>query len=162
MEYSGGMLPIYVDFDDVLSETGLSIINILKKEYGRDVSMEDLTNFDLKEAFGLTPSEYDHLFELIHRPHEVLAYKPVPGAVETLKTWAGKGHEIAIMTGRFTSAYDASLEWLDRHGVPFDSFTVVDKYQRPGMDMGVAISMARLNTSHLHGQTQYHAFQPGG
>lgn len=139
------MLPIYVDFDDVLSETTLAFSQILKREYGREVGIEQITSFNFQEAFGLTPKEFDYLFDLIHRPEEILKFDPVEGAIEVLKDWAFQGYKVAIVTGLLTSTYETSLEWLSSHRVPYDSFIMVDKYSRPATDHTVAISMDALS-----------------
>jgi len=139
------MLPIYVDLDDVLSETTRTYSKLLKREYGREVGFEQITSFNLEEAFGLTPKEYDYFFELIHRPEEILRLDPVDGAIEVLTHWAARGYEIIIVTGRLTSTYESSLEWLHSHKVPYDSFIMVDKYSRSGTDHRIAISMEELS-----------------
>ena len=69
----------------------------------------------------------------------------IDGAVEALTNWSNKGYDIAIVTGRLTNTYDSSLEWLSKHQVPYDSFTIVDKYQRPDMDPRIAISKEQLS-----------------
>ncbi len=140
------MLPIYVDLDDVLSETTLASSKLLKREYGREVGLEQITSFNFQEAFGLSQEEYDYFFELIHRPEEILGLDPVDGAIEVLKNWAAQGYEIAIVTGRLTSTYETSLEWLSSHKVPYDSFIMVDKYSRPDTDHRIAISMNDLSS----------------
>jgi uncharacterized HAD superfamily protein len=139
------MLPIYVDLDDVLSETTRTYGELLKREYGREIGFEQITSFNLQEAFGLTPKEYDYFFELIHRPEEILRFEPVDGAIEVLTNWAARGYEIAIVTGRLTSTYESSLEWLLSRKIPYDSFIMVDKYSRPGTDHRIAISMDELS-----------------
>ena len=45
------------------------------------------------------------------------------------------------MTGRLTSAYEASLDWLAKHNVSYHSFTMVDKYSRGNTDPKIAVSM---------------------
>ncbi|MBT4639454.1 MAG: bifunctional metallophosphatase/5'-nucleotidase [Deltaproteobacteria bacterium] len=139
------MLPIYVDMDDVIASTVKAFIEIVKREFGKTVTHEQITDFDLKKSFQLTQSEYEHLFEVAHRPDEILAMDVIDGAIEVLTSWSDKGHPISIVTGRLTSTYDASLEWLSKHEVPFDSFIIVDKYSRPGMDDNIAITLDQLS-----------------
>ncbi|UFJ42456.1 HAD hydrolase family protein [Brevibacillus humidisoli] len=62
--------------------------------------------------------------------YETLA--PVPGAVEAVKRLKQAGHEIVIHTARnmktqrgkvtdvIASVGQVTLDWLDRHGVPYD------------------------------------------
>ena len=140
------MLPIYVDLDDVLAETTQAFSKLLKREYGREVGLEQITSFNFQEAFGLNQEEFEYFFELIHRPEEILRFEPVDGAIEVLTRWADRGYEIAIVTGRLTSTYESSLDWLLMHEFPYDSFIMVDKYSRPETDPRIAVSLNDLSS----------------
>ena len=136
---------IYVDVDDVVSRTTETYPDVVAQEFGKTVSFEDLTGFDLKLCFQLTDNEFQYFFDLVHQSDFLLGFDPVEGAVETLKAWADMGHIIDIVTGRPTSAQDATLSWLERNDVPFRGFIMVDKYNRPGNDMALAISKEELS-----------------
>lgn len=135
---------IYVDVDDVVSKTTETYTSVIEQEFGRTVSFDELTTFDLRVSFQLTDNEFHYFFDLVHQPDFLLGFDPVDGAVEALKAWAGQGHSIDIVTGRPTSAKDVTLEWLDRHTIPFDAFVMVDKYNRPGNDLSIAVSKEAL------------------
>ena len=128
------MLPVYVDFDDVLCETAQGLLTLLFREFGKSVAYEDLFSFDLQVSLGLDKPALDHFFRLVHEPDALLAYAPVPWAKETLQGWAARGIEIAVVTGRPAEAREASLQWLENHGIPYNAFHIVDKYgrARPG------------------------------
>ncbi len=133
---------IYVD--DVVSRTTDTYVDIIEKKFGKKVKFEQIKSFDLRTSFGLTDNEFHYFFDLIHQSDRLLGFEPVEGAVKAMVNWAEAGHCIDIVTGRPTSALEVSLEWLEKHGVPFDSFTMVDKYNRPGNDPGIAISKQEL------------------
>jgi len=135
---------IYIDVDDVLSKTTETYTQILEEEFGRIVPFENLTTFDLKASFQLTDNEFHYFFDRVHQEDHLLSFDPVAGAVEGLTFWAGRGHSIDIVTGRPTSAREVTLEWLATHGVPYDDFIMVDKYNRPGNDMSIAVSKDEL------------------
>ena len=139
------MSPIYVDLDDVIASTVKAFITIVKREFDKVVVHEQITDFDLKKSFRLTQSEYDHLFEVAHRPEEILKMETIEGAIDVLTSWSEKGYQISIVTGRLTSTYESSLEWLAMNEVPHDSFTIVDKYTRPDMNPKIAVSMDQLS-----------------
>ncbi len=139
------MHPIYVDMDDVIAATVKTFIEIVEREFGKTVANEQITDFDLKKSFALTQQEYEHLFTVAHRPEEILKMDTIDGAVDVLTAWSGKGHWISIVTGRLTSTYDSSLEWLAKHKVPYDEFIIVNKYDRPDMDPKIAISKEQLS-----------------
>jgi len=135
---------IYVDVDDVISKTTETYTQVLEEEFGRTVPFENLTTFDLRASFQLTENEFHYFFDRVHQEDHLSGFDPVDGAVEGLKYWAGQGHSIEIVTGRPTSAMDVTLAWLATHGVPYDEFIMVDKYNRPGNDMSIAVSKKEL------------------
>lgn len=135
---------IYVDVDDVVSKTTETYTRVIEQEFGRRVSFDALTTFDLMASFQLTDNEFHYFFDLVHQPDHLLGFSPVEGAVDALAAWSARGHCIEIVTGRPTSARDATLEWLDNHGVPYDDFIMVDKYNRPGNDPAIAVSKSDL------------------
>ena len=65
-----------------------------------------------------------------HTPDVLLSYEETPGAIDTINGWIDEGHEVTIITGRPGSAYDASREWLDRHGLERVKLYCLNKYGR--------------------------------
>ena len=139
------MLPIYVDFDDVLSNTTSAFLKILKLEFGKSVNFEDIFSFDLKASFNLTDSEYEDFFHRVHQADVIMSFAPMEGAIGALEDWVRLGYQISIVTGRLTSAHEASLDWLAQHKVPYHSFTMVDKYSRETFDTELAVSMEEFS-----------------
>lgn len=135
---------IYVDVDDVISKTTETYIRIAEEEFGKKVGFEELVTFNLQTSFGLTENEYHYFFDRVHQPDLLLGFEPVDGAVDAITAWAEQGYGINIVTGRPTSARDVTLEWLAAKKVPFDSFVMVDKYNRPGNDPAIAVTKQEL------------------
>ncbi len=138
------MKNIYVDVDDVLSQTIEMYIDIVEKEFGQAVPLDRIQTFDLKVSFDLTEKQFHHLFDLAHRPDCIMAYEAVEGAVAALTAWKNSGHRIDIVTGRPTATRESTLAWLRENHVPFDTFTMVDKYNRPGNDRSIAVTKEEL------------------
>lgn len=139
------MLPIYVDIDDVLADTSSCLIHIAEREFRKKVPFEEFTSFDLKVSFDLTQHEYEHFLEMAHQPDEILNIAPIPDAIAALRQWMASGYEISIVTGRPTTTYETTLDWLAAHNIPNDHFFMVNKYARPGMDESIALSMQALS-----------------
>lgn len=135
------MSAIYVDLDDVISETTCHYVKIIEHEFGKSVAFEDIAFFDLQKSFSLTNREYEHFFNLVHKPEIILELEPVEDVIDVLCKWKNMGYEISVVTGRLTSAYESSLEWLKSNKVPFDFFIMVDKYSRDGIDKNIAMSL---------------------
>ena len=135
---------IYVDLDDVLCEAARHFLIVVEREFGKRVAYEQLTNFDVGHSCGLTFTEREELYRIVHRPDELLCMAPIEEACAALTRWQERGFEIAIVTGRPPESYEASLEWLARHQIPYDTVTVVDKYSRFPTENTIAITLAEL------------------
>ena len=123
---------IYVDLDDVLSETARAFTGLLEQEFKKRVDFEEIFSFDLAQSFGLSVEELERFMRLVHLPEFLSALEPVDGAVDGLNELASLGYEIAVVTGRPPLTAEVSQAWLERHGVPYDRLTFVDKYGRGG------------------------------
>ena len=135
---------IYVDLDDVLCQTARHFLVVVERKFGKRVVYDQLTNFDVGTACGLRANDRDLLYRIVHEPGELMQIAPIAEGIATLKQWADADFEIAIVTGRPPASCEVSLAWLERHHVPHNSFTMVDKYSRFGTANTVAISLAEL------------------
>lgn len=135
---------IYVDMDDVLCETARALLAIAEREFGKTIRYDQLNTFEVGEACGLENHEVAELFRLAHHPDELLGMAPIEEAVPVLQQWSGIGHEIAIVTGRPPPTYEASIEWLTRHRLPYHTFVMVDKYGRFATENTIGITLSEL------------------
>lgn len=121
---------IYIDFDDCLCETAKNFSELVQDLFGIYVPYENIRYFDLQKSFSLTDEQYEEMMIKAHMPEVLLAYEETPGAVKTVNNWIDEGHDVSIITGRPYSAYEASLEWLDRHGLERVRLYCLNKYGR--------------------------------
>ena len=121
---------IYVDFDDCLCETGKALSRLAFEMFGKNVPYEKMRFFNLQEAFDLTDEQYEQLLIKAHEPEVLLSYKETPGASTVINEWIECGHDVYIITGRPSTSYEASREWLDRHGLKKVTLYCLDKYDR--------------------------------
>jgi len=121
---------VYVDFDDVLSETARAITEVVAERFDKRVPFEDLKHYDLDKSFGLTRPELADLMGLLHQPEMLSAMAVVDSAAAVLDEWTRQGCSICVVTGRPPSSVKASLEWLGRNGIGFEEVIFVDKYGR--------------------------------
>lgn len=134
--------------DDVLCETARRFLVVIEREFGKKALYEQLIDFDFEQSCGLTAVERQRLYELVHYDKELLAIEPIPDAIKTLQRWKEADAEIAIVTGRPPDTMEVSLEWLGRYQVPFDSFTMVDKYGRFKTENSIGLTLAELAERH--------------
>ncbi len=121
---------IYVDFDDCLCETALHFTYLVKDLFDIDVPYEEIKYFDLQKSFSLTSEQYEEMMIKAHVPEVLLSYEETPGASETINSWIDQGHDVSIVTGRPDSAYEASRQWLDQHGLERVKLFCLNKYGR--------------------------------
>ncbi len=123
-------MKFYIDFDDCLCETARAFTEMALRMFGKDVLYENVKFFNLQQSFGLTDDEYEELMIEGHRREVLLGYEETPGASEVINEWIDQGHDVSIITGRPASAYDASREWLDEHGLERVKLFCLNKYGR--------------------------------
>jgi uncharacterized HAD superfamily protein len=128
---------IYVDFDDVLCETGRELTALLQRLHGRSVAFEEMTSFDLGVAFGLSSEELSAFMIAASEPELISVLKPIDGAIDALRKWHDQGCEIHVVTGRPPAIFEASKQWLEHHAVPHTSLLFVDKYGRHDLNENI-------------------------
>ena len=121
---------IYVDFDDCLCETGKAFSRLAFEMFRKNVPYEEMRFFNLQEAFDLTDEQYIQLLNKAHEPEMLLSYEETPGASAVINEWIKSSHDVSVITGRPSASYEASREWLDRHGLKNVRLYCLDKYDR--------------------------------
>ncbi len=124
------MAHVYVDFDDVLTDTISGIRRLALAKWGKDVPYESVFDFDLRKTFNLSDDEMMELVGLTHDRDFLGGLAPLPGACECLLAWRAAGHDVAVVTGRPPHSQAYSLLWLERHGVAGLELIHWDKYRR--------------------------------
>lgn len=133
---------IYIDFDDVICETGRSFADLSKRMFGAQVPYEEMEFFDMQKTFNLTDEQYEAMMIEGHLPETLLAYPETPGASETINRWVEAGHVVSIITGRPFSAFEPSRQWLDNHNLDSVKLVCVNKY---GADCFIRNSSFSIN-----------------
>ena len=121
---------IYIDYDDCLCETAHHFSRLVAELFKKNVPYEEIRYFDLQRSFSLTDEQYEHMMIEAHRPGALLSYEETPGAVRTVNGWIDSGHDVSVITGRPYSSYEASRQWLDRHGLDRVKLYCLNKYGR--------------------------------
>lgn len=139
------MKTVYVDMDDVLTDSTEAFLAVLEQDFGKKVAFDEIFDFDLKKSFHLTDGEYERFFSAIHQPDIILDFKPIQDSIQVLKAWRKSGFRIVVVTGRLTATYESSQAWLAVHDVPYDDFIMLDKYSRKDTDMRIAVSLEEFS-----------------
>jgi uncharacterized HAD superfamily protein len=119
---------IYVDLDDVLSETGRTFLEVLTTQFGKQVEWDDILDYDLGVSLGLDEAELTRFMHAVHRPEVLSSVEPMAGSLDVLTEWTGLGYEIEVVTGRPKATEGVSQQWLQAQAMPHHSLIHVDKY----------------------------------
>ena len=121
---------LYIDIDDVLAETTRALAKNARTRFGKDISFENMTTFDLRISLQLQEDEYESFMLEVHTPEFLSALAPTADAPDVLDTWKQSGARIELVTGRPASSRQATIDWLEDHSIAYDSLEFIDKYRR--------------------------------
>ena len=141
---------IYVDFDDCLCETARYFSTLVAELYGLDIPYERIKYFNLQKSFSLTDEQYERMMIKGHTDQVLLSYEETPGAVKTINSWIDKGHDVKIITGRPSSAYEASRRWLNQHGLERVKLFCLNKYGRDAFIKGSEFTLELEDYYKMH------------
>ena len=98
-------MTILVDMDDTIECLLAAWVKVLNERYGRSVSTEDVTDWDVTKAYpGL---EKEQVYGVLNEEGFWGRVAPMPGAAEALQRFIAKGHEVYIVTA---TAYESVAE----------------------------------------------------
>jgi uncharacterized HAD superfamily protein len=126
---------IYVDIDDVLSETISRLVDLLEHIHDRRVDPDEVEHFDLSRSFGLDANEIESFMERAHDDDFIESIAPTPGAAEVLSRWQAAGHRVTLVTGRPPKTNAASRRWLEMHDLSHEALHHLDKWNRPDWNL---------------------------
>jgi uncharacterized protein len=124
---------------DVLSEISL-------RRFGVELPYEEQFTWGITR---LRPDQLEVCIEESHCSEKILAGRPYPGAVETVRRWSEQGHFIHITSHRAVTCASATADWLERIGLPFDDLCCsYDKVSRcVELEIDILIDDSPLNLS---------------
>jgi uncharacterized HAD superfamily protein len=126
---------IYVDIDDVLSETIARLVDLLEHMHERRVEPGEVEHFDLSASFGLDSDEIESFMDRAHEDDVIESIAPIHGAADVLARWQAAGHRITLVTGRPPKTNAASRRWLDTHDLSHEALHHLDKWNRPDWNL---------------------------
>ncbi len=126
---------IYIDIDDVLSETIARLVELLEHLHDRRVDPGQVEHFDLRKSFGLDSDEIESFMQRAHDDDIIESITPTPGAAEVLSRWQAAGHRVSLVTGRPPKTNAASRRWLDTHDLSHEALYHLDKWNRPSWNL---------------------------
>jgi hypothetical protein len=108
---------IAIDVDSTLHHYWDVLSEISLRRFGIELPYEE------QFTWGITRLRPDQLAVCIEESHSdemILAGRPYPDAVETVRAWSAQGHFIHITSHRATACAPPTARWLQSLGLPFD------------------------------------------
>jgi len=146
------MARIALDIDSTLHHYWPILDGIARERFG--VALP----YDEQREWGITGLERDDLIACVEETHSVeniLNAEPYPYAVETVTAWHRDGHWIHITSHRHGRTREATEEWLERIGLPYDdlhcSFDKVTRCVELGIHVLVDDSPVNLANASRNG-----------
>jgi hypothetical protein len=112
---------IGIDIDSTLHPYWEQFAFCARKRFGVDLPYDQQVTWDIRE---LRPEQFRACIADTHSDRMIMAAKPFPGAVETVRAWHDAGHEIHVVSHRHSGAHDATARWLDEIGLPYERLDV--------------------------------------
>jgi uncharacterized HAD superfamily protein len=116
-------LKIGLDIDGVVADSFPVFLRELNKHYGKDIT--EIYDYDMSKVYDVA---WEDLGDFFDQNVEYLfsAPKPMEGAVDTIHSWLGEGHEIVYITARKCGLEEeVTLKWFDQHRIPRDKTVFV-------------------------------------
>jgi uncharacterized protein len=108
---------IAIDIDSTLHHYWDVLSHAARTRFGVDLPYDEQVTWGITR---LKPRQVAVCVADTHREEAILAGRPYPGAVETVRAWHAGGHFIHVTSHRDERAHDATAKWLDAIGLPYD------------------------------------------
>jgi uncharacterized protein len=137
---------IAIDVDSTLHHYWDVLSEISKRRFGVELPYEEQFTWGITR---LRPDQLELCIQESHCDEMILAGRPYPGAVETIRAWSEQGHFIHITSHRSGACAQATAAWLEELGLPFDDLCCsYDKVSRcVELDIDILIDDSPLNIS---------------
>jgi hypothetical protein len=137
---------IAIDVDSTLHHYWDVLSEISRRRFGIELPYEEQFTWGITR---LRPDQLALCIEESHSDETILAGRPYPGAVETIRAWSEQGHFIHITSHRSNACALATAEWLTQLEIPFDDLCCsYNKVARcVELDIDVLIDDSPLNIS---------------
>lgn len=111
---------IGVDIDNTIKDTHRAAVEVYNQKLNQSVKVEDVKEFYLDKAYGLTRQEGRKLWRNLEEEIYQLGI-PLTNAVKVLNELAAEGHRIYFITARprIKNIEKITRKWLKKYGFPY-------------------------------------------
>ena len=137
---------IAIDIDSTLHHFWDVLSEVSVRRFGIELPYEEQLTWGIMR---LRPEQLALCVEECHSDERIMSSAPYAGAVEAVSRWHEEGHFVHITSHRALDRQDATAQWLQRIGLPFDDLHCsYDKISRcTELQIDVLIDDGPLNLS---------------
>lgn len=124
---------IGVDIDNTIKDTQHAAVKVYNQKLNQSVKVEDVKEFHLNKAYGLTRQEGRKLWRSLEKEIYQLGI-PLANAAKALNKLAREGHRIYFITARpkIRNIEAITRNWLKKYGFPYTGDNLVMNAQDKG------------------------------
>jgi uncharacterized HAD superfamily protein len=120
---------ILVDIDSTLYDADPVYLKYFDRLYGVRVTPAMCDDYDFWKG-RISLEQFQTVIAYLHSDAEILAARPYPGAVATLRAWQAAGVEIHIVSDRKPATIPATRRWLTDRRVPSDAIVLESRMDK--------------------------------
>jgi 5'(3')-deoxyribonucleotidase len=159
MPSDDGVIVLGIDLDGVCANFYARLREIAAEWFEVDVATLTASPSYGLEEWGINgPDEYEQLHRFAVTQRQLFATSlPIPGARSTLRRLSDEGYRIRIITHRLfihffhQAAVSQTIEWLDRHGMPYSDLCFMKDKDQVGADIYVDDAPHNIDRLRSHG-----------
>ena len=138
------------DIDGITANMAKAMVELINARYDLNYDVDVFEDHNIHKNMYVDDPELNEEIamcmrrEIIENPDAVVALEIYKDGVKAVRKLSKSGHTIHHITSRPANQYDATVEWLRKNHIPFDTVHVVGKN---GIAGASAIGKGRLGRS---------------
>lgn len=108
---------IAIDVDSTLHDYWSQFRAAALQLHGVELPYEEQRSWSVDR---LSPDQIRAVIDASHSEQRIAEAVAYDDAGDVIRGWRSLGHQVLITTHRREDAHDATAEWLENHGIPFD------------------------------------------
>lgn len=161
MPSDDGVIVLGIDLDGVCADFYARMREIAAEWFEVDIkTLTESPSYGLEEWGVAGVDQYTQLHRFAVTQRQLFStVPPIPGARSTLRRLSDEGYRIRIITHRLfihffhQAAVSQTIEWLDRHGIPYSDLCFMKEKDQVGAD--IYVDDAPQNLDRLRSRRHY-------